>query len=653
MNLKIGIFLQNGKYRIAQELGHGGFGVTYLAYQVNLERRVAIKEFFMKEYCVRDESTSHVRVTTEHNRELVSRFRNKFVKEARCIANLSHPHIVRVIDVFEENGTAYYVMDYLGGGTLQDAVQAHGAFSVSVASDYIRQVATALDYIHGRNLLHLDVKPSNIMLNDSGAAVLVDFGVSKRYDESGRQTSSTPLGVSEGYAPIEQYESGGMDQFSPSTDIYSLGATFYYLLTGVRPPKASALLSESLSFPDGIPDGIRACTVCAMAPGRKDRPQSVGEFLRLLGTAVGGSGRKLVKDEDTVLDASLVEPEVSKPGEISDSGRMSLRKWFVPIVVCLFVGLCVYVFGERKSASSYAQNDVLASVEEQTSSKTEDTSFASPEPSPCLFYVKTSPSGAEIMVDGQSYGKSPIEGVKIPVGNHDIRITLSGYESISEKINFSNHPIVLNEILKAKKSAEKVTSIYTYKSGSINGHDYVDLGLSVKWATCNVGASRPEDYGNYYAWGEIKTKAVHNSKTYTLNHDIFKKGDDFSGNPKYDVARAKWGNSWRMHTKNEANELLNKCTWKYIKSSTLAGYEVKGPNGNVIFLPIAGMKWRNEKVELRNEFSSYWTSTAGRSSWTACVLHLRDSETIVYDGIQELGPWNDRENGMSVRPVSN
>ena len=304
-HLQPGALLQGGKYRIEKFLGQGGFGITYLGWHVSLNSRVAVKEFFMKDHCDRNPGTHQVTMGTSGSRELVLRFREKFIKEARHIYALSHPHIVRVIDVFEENGTAYYVMDYLGGGTLQDAVQAHGALSVSVASGYIRQVASALDYTHGRNLLHLDVKPSNIMLNDSGEAVLVDFGVSKRYDESGHQTSSTPLGVSEGYAPIEQYESGGMDQFSPSTDIYSLGATFYYLLTGSRPPKASALLSKSLSFPDGIPEGIRACIVRSMVPGRKDRPQNVGEFLRLLETAVGGSEDTSFEIEELTVNDSV------------------------------------------------------------------------------------------------------------------------------------------------------------------------------------------------------------------------------------------------------------------------------------------------------------------------------------------------------------
>lgn len=659
MELSVNSFLQGGKYRIVRYINSGGFGCTYEAEHVLLGKRVAIKEFFVKDFCNRDEHTCQVTVGTESKKGLVKKLQKKFIDEARALSGLHHPGIVSVSDVFGENGTAYYVMDYIDGCTLSDLLRHEGPLSESRALGYIRQVCAALSYVHAHDRLHLDIKPGNIMIDQEGKTVLIDFGASKQYDECSGENTSTLMGRTPGYAPLEQL-GNDVVKFLPATDIYAVGATLYKLLTGVTPLSATRLASgESLPpLPAQVSASTHKAVESAMCLNKMQRPQSIEEFLQLLDEPEKRNSNNVEEDEDTIFDVSIKESKLVKPKKIHSSENTSVSgnkfptKWLVPVVVCLFVGLCVYVFWGRKSGSSGTPNDEFASVEEQTFSKTEDTSSVSPESSPCLFYVKTSPSGAEIMVDGQSYGKSPIEGVKIPVGNHDIRITLSGYESISEKINFSNHSIVLNKILKAKKSAGKATSIYTYKSGSINGHDYVDLGLSVKWATCNVGASYPEDYGNYYAWGEIKTKALYNSKTYTLNHDIFKKGDDFSGNPKYDVARTKWGNSWRMPTKNEANELLNKCTWKYIKSPTLAGYEVKGPNGNVIFLPMAGMNWRNGKIELRNEFSSYWTSTAG-SSWTACVLHLRDSETIVYDGIQELGPWNDRENGMSVRPVSN
>ena len=191
--LRENTILQGGKYTIISILGQGGFGITYLGVQSGLDRKVAIKEFFIREMCERDDSTNHVTFGTEGSRETVDMYRQKFLKEARSIAQLNHPNIVRIIDVFEENGTAYYVMEYAEGGSLKDKVKENGSLSEAVATRYIIQVAEALDYIHQRNMNHLDVKPGNIMLNEKDETLLIDFGLSKQYDaSSGSQTSSTP-----------------------------------------------------------------------------------------------------------------------------------------------------------------------------------------------------------------------------------------------------------------------------------------------------------------------------------------------------------------------------------------------------------------------------------------------------------------------------
>ena len=283
MELRQGTLLQGGKYRIERTLGQGGFGVTYLGTQVDLDRRVAVKEFFMKDYCNRDADTSHVSVLSEGGRGLVENYKQKFLKEARTIAALDHRNIVRIYDIFEENGTAYYVMEYIAGGSLLGSVKSDTLRSENDALRCIRQVADALRYLHERRVMHLDVKPGNIMLRPGGDAVLIDFGVSKHYDEAGGQTSSTPVGISKGYAPIEQYRGDGVSRFSPSTDIYSLGATLYFLLTATTPPEASRLYEEGLpALPDSVSPAVRHAVEQAMQPRRKDRPQSAEQFLQLL-----------------------------------------------------------------------------------------------------------------------------------------------------------------------------------------------------------------------------------------------------------------------------------------------------------------------------------------------------------------------------------
>ena len=309
MHLQAGALLKNGEYKIEKVLGQGGFGITYLAEQTSLGRKVALKEFFMDGLCNRDAATSHVSVPSVGSKKLVERFKQKFIKEARMIASFDNSHIISIHDVFEENGTAYYVMEYLGGKSLSAIVNEQGIMSETLAMKYIRQVADALAEVHANNLLHLDVKPANIMLNKKGEAVLIDFGISKHYDEAGNQTSSALIGTSEGYAPIEQYEAGALDSFTPATDIYALGATLFFLLTGTRPPKAGDVMNDGLpELPSEISQTVSGAITAAMQPRRKDRPQSIAEFLCLVesGNVKGENGKlKDESDGETELNGNV------------------------------------------------------------------------------------------------------------------------------------------------------------------------------------------------------------------------------------------------------------------------------------------------------------------------------------------------------------
>ena len=262
--------LQNGRYQIESILGQGGFGITYRAVQTSLGRTVAIKEFFMKDYCERAEDSTRITLGTQSSREMVTRYREKFEKEARTLAKLEHPHIVRVIDVFQENNTSYYVMEYAEGASLKQQVDEKGPLSEAKAVSYIRQVADALRYLHGQHICHLDIKPANILTKANGDAVLADFGLAKQYDEDGGETSTTPVGKSKGYAPPEQYRTEGVKSFSPETDIYALGATLYFLLTGKTPPESVLLNEESLDVSTLSPNMAQAVQA-AMQLRRADR----------------------------------------------------------------------------------------------------------------------------------------------------------------------------------------------------------------------------------------------------------------------------------------------------------------------------------------------------------------------------------------------
>jgi predicted Ser/Thr protein kinase len=275
--------LQFGRYQIVRTLGQGGFGITYLATQTGLNRKVAIKEFFMKEYCDRNSTSNQITLGTAGSKDMVAKFKAKFIKEAQTIAELQNLHVVRIYDIFEENGTAYYVMEYLEGGSLTQKLDGKPMDEVKT-HEYIAQICNALQYIHNRNILHLDIKPSNILFRNDNELVLIDFGVSKHYDEEGgSQTSSTPVGISRGYAPLEQYNKGGVTLFSPATDIYSLGATLFTMVTGLVPPDANEIYEDGLKdFSSEVSGKIQNAITKAMNPKRKERPQSIDEFKALL-----------------------------------------------------------------------------------------------------------------------------------------------------------------------------------------------------------------------------------------------------------------------------------------------------------------------------------------------------------------------------------
>ena len=275
--------LQGSKYKIGKQLGQGGFGITYTGIQTGLNRPVAIKEFFMRDICSRDNSIT-VTCSRPDAMDKLSAYQEKFLKEARVIADMSHPNIVKIIDVFKENNTAYYVMEHIAGGSLQDYVEQNGPLPERKALTIIRQVGDALAHVHDHNILHLDIKPANIMLREDGTPVLIDFGISKHYSESGVQTTTSLGAVSRGYAPMEQYLEGGVAKFSPATDVYSLGATLFYMLIGERPPEAQTVFNEGLPpLPEKLSESTREAITAAMRPQRTERPQSVAAFLAVLG----------------------------------------------------------------------------------------------------------------------------------------------------------------------------------------------------------------------------------------------------------------------------------------------------------------------------------------------------------------------------------
>ncbi len=279
--LPIGTLL-HGKYRIDKVLGQGGFGITYAATQTQLGFKVAVKEMFPGG-TLRQGQTVHP--PTGLSAQSWQQAKTDFTAEAKVLARFNHPDIVRVLDLFEEGGTAYMVMELLQGESLQSRIDRLGALPPAEVQQIAVRVTEALKEVHAASLLHRDIKPDNILLEASGRIVLIDFGSARDY-HSGQTVRHTRL-VTPGYAPLEQY--GNSAKFGPYTDIYALGATLHHALTGQMPPAATDLMNGTPmpALPATTLPGLRAAITQAMAVRVSDRPQDADAMLRLLRAAPG------------------------------------------------------------------------------------------------------------------------------------------------------------------------------------------------------------------------------------------------------------------------------------------------------------------------------------------------------------------------------
>ena len=319
--LKQGCTLKSGKYKIVKTLGQGSFGITYLATtrismdgqlgKMDVNVNVTIKEFFMSDLNSRATDGTSVERTSS---TLVKNYLGKFQREAENLSKLHHPNIVKVLEVFDENNTTYYVMEFIDGETIDEYIKQNGKLPVEESLTVTKEVCLALSYMHDHKMLHLDLKPKNIMRDSEGHIYLIDFGLAKQYNDNGEPESSTTLGLgTPGYAPIEQAHYKKDGTFPVTLDIYAVGASLYKMLTGKTPPESSYVLNEGLPIDGlkqvGVEDNVIAIVEKAMAPIKKDRYQTVAALLEDVSTFSSSNGEQTdFKDveEGTTIDQKVV-----------------------------------------------------------------------------------------------------------------------------------------------------------------------------------------------------------------------------------------------------------------------------------------------------------------------------------------------------------
>lgn len=344
-------------YRIERVLGQGTFGITYLASTTvrgplgQIPIKVAIKEFFMRDVNGR-EGTS---VSSSSQSGEFEYYKNKFRNEARNLSRLNHPNIVKVLDAFESNDTVYYSMEYLENGSLDDFIDRTGPIDEKRALAMAGQIASALECMHSQRMLHLDLKPGNIMMRDADTVTLIDFGLSKQYDRDGSPASSTTIGGgTPGYAPLEQMNYREGRGFPVTMDVYALGGTMFRMLTGDCPPDAADILNDGFPYDAmkarGISDDVITAVSRAMSPARADRTPTPGAVIEM------ARGVAVVSEQDpddgnpTVIGRNTRRPETAGretvviPGNSGKTRSGRLTVIILTTVMALAIGIGAYIF---------------------------------------------------------------------------------------------------------------------------------------------------------------------------------------------------------------------------------------------------------------------------------------------------------------------
>ena len=397
-SLAIGTILHGEAYdyKIMDVLGQGTFGITYKAKvemkgalgRLDSNMYVAVKEFFMKE--VNGRENSSVTSGSTSNGGLFYYYRDKFEREARNLSTLSHPNIVKVLEAFHANGTTYYSMEYIDGISLDKKIaqSPQGRMPLTEAIETLKQISAAIAFMHSRNMLHLDVKPGNVMMRKDGTAVLIDFGLSKQYTSNGEPESSTKVGAgTPGYAPIEQASYHEGKGFPTMMDVYALGGTLFKMLTGQRPPEASEILNEG--FPADslrqffIPDNIVNSISKAMAPLKKDRWQTVDEFVKHLDehgehTIYEDTSSESARSESTTFDDRKFSHKLQ--GDFEDNDEDQAESWFARNkVVCAVAALLVALVVGLYVTNSRTDKEPQTAATEQPTQPTDSIAASQEE----------------------------------------------------------------------------------------------------------------------------------------------------------------------------------------------------------------------------------------------------------------------------------
>ena len=632
-------FIERYHYDATRDLlGKGGFGRVYRAYDRIEHEYVAIK------LQVVDPEHPELRLSKEV--EKVQQYVHRYI--ARYKGCYTIPSLGGEMDIA--------VMKYYKDGSL-DALIKSKKLDLEVRFVMLRQILEGIAFLHSHGIIHRDLKPQNILIAEYDGTyepLITDFGISKQLaDGESSAVSNSILGGTYSYASPEQLKETTIRK---NTDLWSFGVIAYQMLTGALPfncgtfsptsqegrqeqfrQMTSGVLPEALNnIPEPWQTLIRECLVV----DNTQRLTHVEDCMAIL----NNQPEDVTVDESTIVETPVEVEVVTEPVKEEVKTRIDTPKhkeqpksniptestpkdseWLLWLLLLLFAvgGVVGYMMlGDNKPEPEPTPEPTFTL---DKSSLTVDSSGGSHS----VGYTIADPiDGASVSVsDNQQWITNPsASGGKITFKTTDHTSTESRTGTITATYNG-----ITRQITVTQKGADPI---------NINGHTAVDLGLSVKWATCNVGATSPEDYGNYYAWGETSPKTSYtgdNCKTWA------KSIGGIGGDSRYDAATANWDSGWRLPTASEFDELIDKCTWTWTKLNGVNGYKVKSKkNGNSIFLPATGY-YRGDTPCYQGSYGYYWSSTPDGT----CNAYY-----LCFDSGYHYTNWDNRYDGLSVRPVA-
>ena len=607
-----------------------------------------------------------------------AQMQDRFLNEAKVMVKLDHPNIRKVYGFGNIDGRPSIIMEYLDGKDLKALMKQGRRFSQEELEKWWNQLVDALNYTHDMDIVHRDIKPSNIFIDQKGNAKLLDFGIAKVADTTSGTLTGSTLGTRIYMSP-EQVKDP--KRVGTASDVYSLSVTFVHLLTGKAPYDSTtnsdydiqvSIVTKPVDM-SGVPAEWQGFLMPYLAKEPEQRPP----LRPFEADCPKGTPVPSAEEEDATQVDLEKQPEaqpVSKPtvqnlskvkaskpektqnttldsvkGDTTKSGKSKKGLWIGLAIAAAAVAVLVFMPKSSPDTNAYQACQTVEDYRAYLSVYGENAKHYSEAKSFVDQYVADS-------LEQESQRKAMEEAKKAEDAAYSACTTITACDSYLEKYPDGRY---VTQVQNKKAELEKNAP----KNGSYNGHDYVDLGLpsGTLWATCNVGASNPEDYGNYYAWGETTTKS-----TYTWKNYKHANGGEFRltkycdsprcGNngftdklttlrPSDDAATANWGSGWRIPSNKQLVELRANTTKKWTTQNGVKGYLFTGKNGESVFFPAAGYcsGW-NGKFEGKGSFGCYWLRSM-EEGFTSLAWRLYVDKSSCNYYVDE------RACGMSIRPV--